>query len=128
MKMKFDFNYEAWIQNVEVEGANEEECKQNLYKMTLEDLLKNGAYIKNSDITEEEGRVTEAHYKVRAYNLEFHPLDIEDNPSLEHVTELEVEFDHDLEDYSLEDAIKEAINDQLDASPESMDYTILETR
>lgn len=43
---KFDFNVDAWIQEVEIDAENYEEAKEKLLQMSLQELVENG-YIKD---------------------------------------------------------------------------------
>lgn len=45
----FDFNLQAWIQNVEIEAENYEEAVQKLNTMDIDDLISEG-YVKRYDI------------------------------------------------------------------------------
>lgn len=125
MKVKFDFNFEAWIQNVEIEGDSIEDCENKLHQLTLAELLEHGAYVKDSDISDCSSKITESHYKVKAYNIKFDSYDLEDDPALEQITELDVEFDYDPDRYSIEDYIRDQIDYEIGASPESFDYKVL---
>ena len=75
MKVKFNFNLEAWIQDVEIEADSMEEAENKLYGMTVEELIEAG-YIHTSDLTDVEGEIVEQDYKVKVYNIEFDPEDI----------------------------------------------------
>ena len=48
-KYSFDFNLEAWIQDVEIEADSYKEAENKLYKMTVEELIEAG-YIHTSDL------------------------------------------------------------------------------
>ena len=39
MKVKFNFNLEAWIQDVEIEADSIEEAENKLYGMTVQELI-----------------------------------------------------------------------------------------
>lgn len=75
MKVKFNFNLEAWIQDVEIEADSMEEAENKLYRMTVEELIEAG-YIHTSDLDDVEGEIVEQDYKVKVYNIEFDPEDI----------------------------------------------------
>ena len=49
MKVKFNFNLEAWIQGVEIEADSIEEAENKLYKMDVQELIEAG-YINTSDL------------------------------------------------------------------------------
>ncbi len=75
MKVKFNFNLEAWIQDVEIEADSMEEAENKLYRMTVEELIEAG-YIHTSDLDDVEGEIVEQDYKVKVYNIEFDPEDM----------------------------------------------------
>ena len=75
MKVKFNFNLEAWIQDVEIEADSMEEAENKLYGMTVQELIEEG-YIHTSDLTDVEGEIVEQNYKVKVRNIEFDPEDI----------------------------------------------------
>ena len=58
MKVKFNFNLEAWIQGVEIEADSIEEAENKLYKMDVQELIEAG-YINTSDLYDVEGKVIE---------------------------------------------------------------------
>ena len=75
MKVKFDFNLQAWIQGIEIEADSVEEAENKLYRMTVEELIEAG-YIHTSDLSDVESEIVEQDYKVKVYNIEFDPEDI----------------------------------------------------
>ena len=58
MKVKFNFNLEAWIQGVEIEADSIEEAENKLYKMDVQELIEAG-YINTSDLYDVKGEVIE---------------------------------------------------------------------
>jgi hypothetical protein len=75
MKVKFNFNLQAWIQDVEIEADSMEEAENKLYGMTVEELIEAG-YVHTSDLDDVEGEIVEQDYNVKVYNIEFDPEDI----------------------------------------------------
>ena len=75
MKVKFDFNLQAWIQDVEIEADSIEEAEEKLYRMTVAELIEAG-YIHTSDLDDVESEIVEQDYKVKVYNIEFDPVDV----------------------------------------------------
>ena len=75
MKVKFNFNLQAWIQDIDIEADSMEEAENKLYRMTVEELIEAG-YIHTSDLDDVEGEIVEQDYKVKVYNIEFDPEDI----------------------------------------------------
>lgn len=58
MKVKFNFNLNAWIQDVEIEADSIEEAENKLYRMDVQELIEAG-YINASDLDDVEGEVIE---------------------------------------------------------------------
>ena len=122
MKFKFDFNLSAWIQNVEIEAASLEEAKEKLGQMSIEDMMDNEGSIKQTDITDLDSELIGARYSVHAYNIKYDAFDLEDTPSLNQITELDLEVDCNEDDLSY--SISDEILDLTGAIPESFDYEI----
>jgi hypothetical protein len=70
MKVKFDFNVDAWIVGVEVEGRSYENALENLYQMTLGELLEEGS-VRDFTIGDIGSTITEKTLKVKAYDIEY---------------------------------------------------------
>jgi hypothetical protein len=92
MKVCFDLNVEAWIRGVEVEGDDYDDAENNLYRMTLEELLEEG-YVKSFDITDCDGIVTEQEYTVTCSNIKYDisPADIMDLEEYKTLTDEEID-------------------------------------
>lgn len=70
MKMKFDFMLNVWLQEVEVEGDSEEDCLDNLRRMSAEYILEH-AVIKDSDISDVDGEIVEQDYEIKVENIKY---------------------------------------------------------
>lgn len=138
MKVRFNFNLEAWIDGVEIEANSEEEAREKLYQMTFKELVEEG-YDRNSTISEVEGEVIEKTLKVRAFDIDYdiEEDDYEDKEEYIQIinslpTELEVEItvDEDLSKYHLdeEDLIADEITMKTDWLVRNFNYTILEEK
>lgn len=128
MKVKFDFNLEAWIQNVEIEADSLEEAEEALYRMSVRDLLKN-AYIHSSDISNVDSEIVEQDFNVKVYNIEFDPEDIldygvdkdlPDETTVLEYTFTDIRVDRYYED--LEMYISDAIFDKYGLIPTKFDF------
>lgn len=131
MKFKADLLLSVWLRDIEVEGKDENDAEDNLYKMTVEQLLEKG-YVSEEDITDIDLVVTEKDLKVEAYNIKYDLSDADGvgyNPAEELPTEFSVTVTVEGED---EEDIEEAILDELeyqigaDYPIESFDYKIVE--
>lgn len=128
MKVKFDFNLEAWIQNVEIEADSLEEAEEALYRMSIRDLLEN-AYIHSSDISDVDSEIVEQDFNVKVYNIEFDPEDIldygvdkdlPDETTVLEYTFTDIRVDRYYED--LEMYISDAIFDKYGLIPTKFDF------
>jgi hypothetical protein len=70
MKVKFDFNVDAWIVGVVVEGRSYENALENLYQMTLGELLEEGS-VRDFTLGDIGSTITEKTLKVKAYDIEY---------------------------------------------------------
>lgn len=70
MKVKFNFNLNAWICDVETEGKSYEEALENLYKMSFEELVEAG-YCRESSISDIDGVIVEKTVRVKAYDIDY---------------------------------------------------------
>jgi hypothetical protein len=70
MKVKFDFNVDAWIVGVEVEGRSYENALENLYQMTLGELLEEGS-VRDFTLGDIGSTITEKTLKVKVYDIEY---------------------------------------------------------
>ena len=138
MRVKFNFNLEAWIEGVEIEADSEEEAKEKLYRMNAQELIEAG-YVNTSDVDDVEGEVIEKTLRVRAFDIEYdiEEDDYEDKEDYIKIinslpTELEVEItvDKDLAKYHLdeEDLIADEITLETNRLVKNFKYTILEEK
>ena len=138
MRVKFNFNLEAWIEGVEIEADSEEEAKEKLYRMNAQELIEAG-YVNTSDVDDVEGEVIEKTLRVRAFDIEYdiEEDDYEDKEEYIQIinslpTELEVEItvDKDLAKYHLdeEDLIADEITLETNRLVKNFKYTILEEK
>lgn len=70
MKVKFNFNLNAEIRDVETEGKSYEEALGNLYRMSFEELVEAG-YCREHNISDSEGVITEKTVRVKAYDIDY---------------------------------------------------------
>ena len=71
MKVMFDFNLDAWIQNLEIEADSVEQAQEKLMSMSLEEMLEAGASIKGSDVDLVDAEITEATYIVKVVSVDY---------------------------------------------------------
>ena len=92
MKVRFDFNVEAWIRGVEVEGYDYDDAENNLYRMTLEERLDEG-YVQSFYITDCDGAIVEQEYTVKCSNIKYDisPSDIMDLEEYKTLTDEEID-------------------------------------
>lgn len=132
MKVKFNFNLEAWIQDVEIEADSMEEAENKLYGMTVQELIEAG-YVHTSDLNDVEGEIVEQDYKVKVYNIEFDPEDILDRgmeldlPEKEDILEFtfkDIRVEKELSE--LQDYIDDELYMMFRMFPTNFDFDIVE--
>ena len=142
MKVKFDFNLDAWIQNLEIEADSVEQAKDKLMSMSLEDMIEAGAYMKDFNIDSVDTEITEATYTVKVvsidYAIESYDVDEFDTMSDEEVEaeiarvksslpqELELEIECEPDD--LDDYVADAISDETGWLVNDCEYEIVSKR
>lgn len=144
MKMKFDFMLNLWLQEVEVEGDSEEDCLDNLRRMSAEYILEH-AIIKDSDISDVDGEIVEQDYEIRVDNIKYdistediiYELEKEgiEDPSLEEIENKLAELEQSLPTSfrmaftcapeNLEDYISDELSDETGMLVKDFTYTIL---
>lgn len=147
MKMKFDFMLNAWLREVEVEGSSEEECLDNLRRMTAEELLEI-AFVKDSDISEVDGEIVEQDYVVEASNIKYDittedvlyefEKDGIDDPSPEEIERKLIELEQSAPESvilsftcnpdDLDDMINDELSDELGMMIKNFKYKIISTK
>ncbi len=70
MKVKFNFNLNAWINSVEIEADSEEQAKEILFGMPFSELIEEG-YCKDFSIADLEAEVIERTVKVKVYDITY---------------------------------------------------------
>lgn len=134
MEFKTDLSLELWLRGIKVEGKNKKEAEENLYKMTLQELLDN-SYIGDSDIYDvDELVLAEQTIDVEVYNIEYdlsdmdetgyNPLEEEDLPTTYTIT---IDVQEGSYEEELEELILDQLEEELDAGYpiESFDYKIV---
>jgi len=134
MKFKFDFSVDAWIQDVEIDAANQKEAEEKLGQMSLADLIEEG-FIKDFSILKEgfDVEVTERTVVARCYNIMYDPEDVsETGLSIEDLpTEVTVEADVDeetLEEDAISDELDSRVYDNYRIFPNRFEYEIIEEK
>lgn len=132
MKVKFDFNLQAWIQDIEIEADSIEEAESKLYRMTVEELVEAG-YVHTSDLEDVDAIIVEQDYKVKVYNIEFDPEDIleygldKDLPEKDTVLEFTFKDIETANEYSeLQGYIEDELFTRFKMFPSNFDFDIVE--
>lgn len=86
MKVKFDFNLNAWINGVEVDADSYEDAVAKLHGMSFEELVELG-YSKEFKLDDVDGYVIEKTVKVKAYDIEY-SIEEEDYDSPDEYTQI----------------------------------------
>jgi len=70
MRIRYDFSVDAWIKGVEIDGVDSEDCKEQLYNMTLSELIDEG-YVKDFEIKNLDEEVIEETLTIVITNIEY---------------------------------------------------------
>lgn len=129
-KFKLDFNLEAWIRGLEIEAENKEEAINELYKMSIEDIIDEG-YVSNFNSTDIDVEVVSKNYEVEVTIEKWDDfyLDKEDEVEVTKFDSLPKTVKLTLEDVPESQLLDEAIEDELeydyDFSPAKYTFKIL---
>lgn len=129
-KFKLDFNLEAWVRSLEVEAENEEEAINELYKMSVEDIIKQG-YVQTHETKDIDVEVVSKSYEVEItiekwddkYLDEEDEVEVAKYESLPEVTRLTLE---DVEEGKLlEVVIEDELEYEFEFTPADYTFKIL---
>ena len=133
MKFKMDFNLQAWIQGIEIEAISEEEAKEKLARMSVEDIISEG-YVKDNDIDSVDATVVSKTISVKATDIQYDFEEVlEDGVSVDKliseisVSDIEVDATED-EDEQIKDNIEMEVYHIAGLFPTSFEYTITEVK
>jgi len=134
MKFKFDFSVDAWIQNVEIDAATEEEAKAKLINMDLADLVDEG-YVKDFTVDDVDTEIIERDIVAKCYDISYDPEDVNefivfsagDPPSEVTLTVEYVGKDDDVEDL-LSSELDSLIYDKYGIFPTGFKFDIIEEK
>ena len=121
MKVRFDFNLEAWINYLEIEGNTMEEIEEKLHSMSLSDIVEEGN-VKDTNISQVDYEIIERKVTVRIDNIDY-ATDEEEAAKLPKELTIEVIVPCGKEE---KDAIIEAAENKTLELIDDLDYTIIE--
>lgn len=81
MRIRYDFSVDAWIKGVEVDGVDSGDCQDQLYNMTLSELIDEG-YVKDFTIKDISETIVEETLTVDVYDIEYDISDEDIDDSL----------------------------------------------
>lgn len=123
MLVEFDFNLEMWVRNLQIEANSVEEAEAKMRKMTLEELIAEGATVKQMEITDVTTEIKERKVKVQVGNISLEPSFFEydteaEKEELQRKVENHVlEFEFNLKDGDfLDDEIDSALEEYFEIS------------
>lgn len=134
MKFVVDLNVNAWLKAIEIEAKNEDEAKQILGEMSLEEMLETGyerdIELSDIDITLESYnlsvKVDNITYDINEEDLRDNNVESEEDLNLPRTMELKL-YDLESEDEDdIEDAIKSEIEFMTDFIVDEFTYEIIE--
>lgn len=133
MKFKFDFSVDAWIQNVEIDAATEEEAKAKLINMDLADLVNEG-YVKDFTVDNVDTEIIERDIVAKCYDISYDPEDVaelsigaDDLPDEVTITVEYVGKDDDVEDV-LGSELDSLIYDEYGIFPTGFKFDVIEEK
>lgn len=135
MLINLNFNLEAWVKQLAIEAASEEEAISKLMSMTLAEIVEEAANISSDiKITEVDAEITEYTVIVQVsdieYDLDPEILDISVIEYLKEILpkELKLTLLGVTSDDEIEDMIKDEIFGITNYDVLSMNYKVLETK
>lgn len=134
MKFVVDLNANAWLKAIEIEAKNEDEAKEMLKRMSLEEMLETG-YERDLELSDIDINLEsyDIHVKVDNITYDINEEDLRDNNveseedlNLPRTMELKL-YDLESEDEDdIEDAIKSEIEFMTDFIVDEFTYEIIE--
>lgn len=133
MNFNLNFSLNTWVKELVIEAKSEEEAKQKLLSMSIEDLMGDDTLVQDSEFSATDIDVTLVEYsaKVRAYNIVYDLSDLDGSQVKKYVEEiLPKEKVITLEYISPDADIEQLLIDELsfitDRDVLSVDYEIIE--
>lgn len=117
MIVEFDFNLEMWVRNLQIEANSVEEAKEKLHKMTLEELISEGATVKQMDMTDITTEIKERKVKVQVGNIRLEPSFFEYDTDEEKIA-LQHEVENQVLEFELNLKAGDLIEDEIDSALE----------
>ena len=134
MKFVVDLNVNAWLKAIEIEAKNEDEAKELLDGMSLEEMLETGyerdLEVSDVDITLESYnlsvKVDNITYDINEEDLRDNNVESEEDLNLPRTMELKLYDLESEEDDDIEDVIKSEIEFMTDFIVDEFTYEIIE--
>ena len=117
MIVEFDFNLEMWVRNLQIEANSVEEAEEKLHKMTLEELISEGAIVKQMDIKDLTSEIKERKVKVQVGNISVEPSFFEYDTEAEK-EELQRKVENQVLEFELNLKDGDLIDDEIDSALE----------
>ena len=117
MIVEFDFNLEIWVRNLQIEANSVEEAEEKLHKMTLEELISEGAIVKQMDIKDLTSEIKERKVKVQVGNISVEPSFFEYDTEAEK-EELQRKVENQVLEFELNLKSGDLIDDEIDSALE----------
>ena len=129
-KYKLNFLLQAWITNLEIEAANKEEALNTLYKMDIDEIIKNG-YVKEIETSDEDLELNAAGFEILVEVEEWGSdyLDMDDDEAVARFEKLPRQFTITIDEVYETDSLESAIEDEIEYNyfyiPENYTYKII---
>ena len=134
MKFVVDLNVNAWLKAIEIEAKNEDEAKEMLKKMSLEEMLETG-YERDIELSDIDINLESYDIHVKVDNITYdineevlrdNNVESEEELNLPKTMELKLYDLESEEDDDIEDAIKSEIEFMTDFIVDEFTYEIIE--
>jgi hypothetical protein len=117
MIVEFDFDLDMWVRNLQIEANSVEEAEAKLRKMTLEELISEGAIVKQMDIKDLTSEIKERKVKVQVGNISVEPSFFEYDTEAEK-EELQRKVENQVLEFELNLKSGDFIEDEIDSALE----------
>ena len=125
MRVKFGFNLQAWISGVEVEGNSLKDCREKLLRMTVEEILEEGA-VRESDISDIDHVIIEQDFHIKVSKVDYDIDDDEDKEDILRQLPQEFDFICTCAEEDLDDEVCDCITDRTGFLINTCTYEIIE--
>ena len=133
MNFNLNFSLNTWVKELVIEAKSEEEAKQKLLNMSIEDLMGDDTLVQDSEFSATDIDVTLVEYsaKIRAYNIIYDLSDLDGSQVKKYVEEIlpkekVITLEYILPGADIEQLLIDELSFITDRDVLSVDYEIIE--